>query len=315
MDEKMRSPDQWADTQKQFWDQLRELQGKLAEPHKADDDPWQKLDHWWRSVVTDTSGPTQQYMEKMVKQGKAYFQLAEACVLSSEQGDGDPVATFFEALRERLDRAKNSQESLSELMAFCELPFDVWLRAGALLAPFTDLFRDDLFRDGLEGMQRKLAMSDLAITADERHQYEKLLRCLLAYQSALTSYNDFFSDLAIACTTDMEQKLEQIKQQGESISSAKALHLIWSKVCESLYSNRVMEPEYAQLQGKLLNSTMAVKQQMGIVVDARLTQLQMPTSGEIRSLQQQANQNRQEIRMLKSEIAELKAALEKGAGI
>jgi len=315
MDEKIHTHDQWVETQKQFWDQLRELQGKLAEPHEGADDPWQKLDHWWRSAATDTAGPTNQYMEKMILQGKAYFQLAEACVLSSDQGDGDSVGTFFDALRERLDQAKNSQEPLSELMAFCELPFDAWLRAGALLAPFTDLFRGDLFRDGLEGMQRKLSMPDLAITADERQQYEKLLRCLVTYQSALTSYNDFFSDLAISCTTDMEQRLEQIKQQGESISSAKALHLVWSEVCESRYSNRVMEPEYAQLQGKLLNSTMAVKQQMSIVVDAKLTQLQMPTSGEIKSLQQQASQNRQEIKMLKSEIAELKTALGKGAGI
>ncbi len=304
-----------ANIQKHFWRQLFEMQSQPQKQQSEKSDVWTELDQWWRMAAPGATNLTQYYMDKIVKHGNALFELAENCSRSEKESEADPIKSqtaFFEALRQRLGQAGSSQEPLSNLMAFCELPFDTWQRAGALLAPFQTILKEGLPTDSEALVQRLIEQSGFGVAQGEMLQFQRLMDSMSSYQEALTDYNQFFSDLAVACATEMEQTLAHLEKEGVSITSAKELYSAWVDVCERCYSERVMGSDYAVLQGRLINSTMAVRQQMQTVVDEKLAVLQMPTSGEIKSLQRQANASRQEIKTLKAEIELLKTAVEKG---
>jgi len=108
----------------------------------------------------------------------------------------------------------------------------------------------------------------------------------------------------------MEHSLELLGQQGESITTAKKLYDVWVSACEKCYGERVRTTEYAALQGRLMNCTLAVKQAMSKLVNAHLSKAQMPTSTDVSALQRYVHENRQELKVLKAEIASLK---DKGA--
>lgn len=310
MTDKTETHGEWADIQQQYWSHLNQLQQQLTGQSNQQQPDWQYLNRWWQSIEPDASDLTQNFMKKMMGHGEALFGLAERCCESKAGDNGasvDSQKEFFNDLREQLLKAKTGQEPISQLMAFCELPFDFLQQAGAILAPFQSKdftgSPDTLNTDFLE---RMLGMPGLGITREEQTLHKSFAKHILEYQQALKIYSEFYSDLALYCTDEMEAELKGIEEQGVSIDSATELYSVWVGVCERCYGKRVRTTEYAALQGRLVNSTLVVKREMNELINSNLSKVQIPTSTQVNELQRCVHDTRQELKNLKAELTELK---------
>ena len=135
---------------------------------------------------------------------------------------------------------------------------------------------------------------------------------VLKYQKALQEYTQFFSNLGIKSVERMRSNLGQPGEDGKVIDSARGLYDLWVSACEEVYAEQAMTPEYARLHGNLINTLMALKQRMAVVVDESLGAMNMPTRSELRTLQERLQETRRENKTLRRELDELK---EKVAGL
>ena len=102
------------------------------------------------------------------------------------------------------------------------------------------------------------------------------------------------------------RKLEQKSHKGELIKSARALYDTCVESCEEVYGERVRTTEYIRINGQLVNTFMGVRHQVGVMVDANLGALNMPTRRELRTLQARMQEDRRECRRLRAELELLK---------
>ncbi len=79
---------------------------------------------------------------------------------------------------------------------------------------------------------------------------------------------------------------------------------------EAAYADFVMTEEYQTLYGRLVNTLLAVKQQMARMVDQNLEAMHMPTHAEIGTLQCRQQELRRDNLKLHKEIKGLQSQLE-----
>ena len=136
-----------------------------------------------------------------------------------------------------------------------------------------------------------------------RAQQREMVQRLLTYQKARQGYDGLFAELGQAALERLQQRVAELEARDERIESAQQLYLLWSSTCESVYAEKVMGEEYVRLYGELINSQMAVKQQMRLMLDEALGTFGMPTHRDFRNLEQRAHQDRQAIKALQAALA------------
>lgn len=304
--------DEWMDLQQKYWESWGELSSRTERDDAHQDNPWENaLEHWWQAVSPNMPEVPRDFMEMMMEQGKRSFHLAEifAKNLKGSGGSDD----FSEALNSAFDDVRQrftdvGAPSLNKIAAYWDEQLDGWRRMASVLSPSsTDLAQGN----STEFIDRMLSIPGLGITREDQEQQQEMARRLGAYQKAFQEYTQFFSELGVLSVDRMQQQVEKLQACEEKIDSARKLNDIWISSCEAVYSEQVMAPEYAVLHGGLVNALMSVRQQMTLLNDRYLGAMNLPTHGELKTLQARTQENRREIRILKSELTELKAQLTK----
>ena len=308
--------DEWMDLQRRYWESWCELSHRAEEDGAHQDNPWENaLDHWWQAVSPNVPEMPRDFMEKMMEQGKRSFHLAEIFVQNLKgSGSADDFAealnSAFGDVRQRFTDAVGGDgaPSLNKIAAYWDEQLDGWRRMASVLSPLSPNMAQGNSTGFIDQM---LSIPGLGITREDQEQQQEMVRRLRAYQEAFQEYAAFFSGLGVLAVDRMQQQVEQLLACGEKIDSARKLNDIWISSCEAVYSEQVMTPEYARLHGGLVNTLMSVRQQMTLLNDRYLGAMNLPTHGELKTLQARTQENRREIRALKSELAELKAQLAK----
>lgn len=309
----------WMQIQRRYWERWSELARSNSAAGEADTSPWESaLEHWWQAVEPSAPPQAQEYVQKMMEQGRHFFRIAEQFSSAGEQKPDADMQSVWQQTLEAMKAAfagDASNQAAQRLMAFWEMPLDNWQRMVSSMAPVPgDLLRNMPHgaagqADPTEQLQRFLSAPGLGYSREEQQQYQSLSSRVLEYQQALADYNRFFSDLGVAAVDRLQQRFEQVAEQGQKIESAKALYDLWVGAFEEVYGEQVMTPEYAALHGRLINALVAVKRQAGVMVDENLGTLNMPTRRELRTLQGRLQEERREVKALKAEMAELKRML------
>jgi SMC interacting uncharacterized protein involved in chromosome segregation len=84
----------------------------------------------------------------------------------------------------------------------------------------------------------------------------------------------------------------------------------WVEMSEAAYAEFVMTEEYQTLYGRLVNTLLALKQQMARMVDQNLEAMNMPTRAEISTLQCRQQELRRDNLKLHKELKAIQAQLE-----
>ncbi len=187
----------WIEIQQKYWENLSEM-GRNAMGLKASSkSPWESaMDHWWQTISPAASNPAQEFMEKMLGQGKVFFRMAEQ-FSNSLQGSA-PTANWSESLNKVFsdlqaaftgDAKGLGTDSLHKMMAFWEMPLDNWQRMVSSLS----LMPGDMLRNMPHGadFERFLSAPGLGYTREEQSQQQEMVRVMMDYQRGLQDYTDW----------------------------------------------------------------------------------------------------------------------------
>jgi class III poly(R)-hydroxyalkanoic acid synthase PhaE subunit len=125
------------------------------------------------------------------------------------------------------------------------------------------------------------------------------------YVAATQAYQMAFGKLGAETARKFQASLQGRAKEDKPISSLRELYDQWVETSEAAYAEFVMTEEYQKLYGHLVNSLLALKQQMARMVDQTLEAMHMPTHAEIRTLQCRQQELRRENLRLRKEIKDI----------
>jgi len=280
---------EWLEAQRKYWSDwsARARQGSASQ-----NNPWeQMLDQWWRALAPGASPGIQELLEKTLAQGRQAFHLAEQFIREQQQATGE--ADWQAAVQQTFGDLRGIIAAITGTMN----PLPEELLSEATI---------DSSRDYLE---RLFALPGLGLGHRSQVQQREMIARLMRYQKARQAYELFLVDLGRRSVKRLQEELGALDDQAESIESARALYDHWVSACEAVYGEQAMTPEYVKLYGELINSQMAVKQQMRDMLDEAFTAMGMPTTRAVRALERRAHQDRQAIKSLQAEMAEMRTAV------
>jgi polyhydroxyalkanoate synthase subunit PhaE len=312
--------DDWLETQRKYWESWTQMSRKAMGLEGNDlTTPWQgALDHWWKAMSPASPPAAQDFMGKMMEQGKAFFRMAESFVPGA--GGADAWSTFSKSLEEMrngfLGSTGEGRDALHRMMAFWELPADNWQRMMSSFAPVPGDFLRNMPHDAVRGqMDRVLSAPGLGYTREEQSQYQDLMRRSMDYQQTLQDYMAFYSNVGVKSVDRMRDYMQSLVTEGKTIDSARAIYDNWVSCCEAVYGEEVSTPEYSRIHGRMINAQMALKQRMAIMVDESLGAMNMPTRSELRTLQDRLQETRRENKRIMAEVRALKQAIQGGGTV
>lgn len=303
--------DNWLELQRKYWDSWADM-SRRAMGAGADAKvtaPWEgALDHWWKAWAPAATDSSKAFMERMIDQGKLFFRMAETFAARTEDGaENSGLAIWTKALEDMQKRfmgaADESKDATQRMMAFWEMPLDNWQRMMSSLSPMPGDFLRNMPHDSFQNnLDRALSAPGLGYTREEQGQYQDLVKRSLDYQKALQEYSAFYSKLGMKSVERMGRYIQEIIDSGKSIDSARALYDNWVACCEAVYADEVATPEYAQVHGRLVNSQMALKKRLSIMVDENLGAMNMPSRSEVRTLEDRLQETRRENKKLRQSL-------------
>lgn len=274
----------WLQMQQKFWQQLAAGQGAAAASDRSSAaDPWQPvLDQWWESLQPTTPLLVRELLEKMLAQGRQLFQLAEMFTRSGQSEDADfdwnsAIQTTFADLRSIIAGITGSMNPVPQALL------------SEQLVENSEAYFKKLFTFPGFGMGHR----------SQAQQREMVVR-MLAYLKARQAYEQLFAELGEKAVTRLQQRVAELESKGERIESAQQLYALWSSNCESVYAEQVISDTYVRLYAELINSQMAVKQQMRLMMDDAFRALGMPTTQDFRDLERRSHEDRRSIKALQA---------------
>jgi class III poly(R)-hydroxyalkanoic acid synthase PhaE subunit len=273
------------------------------------------MDNWWKSLAPRADSDLgRDFMNKMIEQGKAFFQMAEQFGNQLGGATGAPSGDWpgamdrvMQSLKDTFAKMSAGDASVHKMLAFWELPFDNWQRTMSSLSLVPGDVLRNMPTEGMRaGLDRVLGAPGLGYAREEQGQYQELTRAVLEYQETLAEYLGFFSKMGIGAAERLQWQIKEAEAKQTPIASARVLYDTWVSCCEAEYADQVMTDDYSALHGRLVNALMRVKQRMAIIVDEYLGAMNMPTRRELRTLQDRVQEARRETKQLRAELEALK---------
>jgi class III poly(R)-hydroxyalkanoic acid synthase PhaE subunit len=307
----------WMEVQRSYWENMTEFSRKALGLQAPPKSPWESaMDHWWEAVSPAAPDMASGFMEKMMDQGKTFFHMAEQFnqrlqVNGARSDWSDIFNKTFSSLQAAFTQGGGGKgdDALHKMMAFWEMPSDNWQRMVSSLSLTPGDTLRNMPHDPKAQFERFLSAPGLGYSREEEGQQKETMLKMMEYQQALQEYMQFFSNIGVLSVDRMRTEIEGLAQKGAKIESARALYDTWVGACEAVYSEQVMTPEYASIHGRLVNSLMAVKQRMSVMVEEYLGTFNVPTRTELRTLQMRMQEDRRAIKALRAEVSRLKTAL------
>ncbi|MEA3639305.1 MAG: class III poly(R)-hydroxyalkanoic acid synthase subunit PhaE [Lamprobacter sp.] len=325
--------DSWLKLQRDYWDGLAKM-GRQAMGVESSSPasnsasaPWlAAMEQWRKALAPAASDPARDFMQRLMDQGQAYFSLAEQFTKGLSDtglGQGGDSSRAWDWLNQTIEQMQkgfsglgaDQDESLRRMLGFWEMPLDNWQRMMSSLSPMMpgDLLRNmphGMMRGPMqEGLEKMLSAPGLGYSREEQAQYQDLMRAGIDYQRAFQDYSSFFNQLGIKALYRLRDLLQQKSEAGETIDSARGLYDTWVGCCEAVYADEVITPDYSRVHGRLINAQMALKQRLSVMVDESLGAMNMPTRGELRTLQDRLQETRRENKQLRQQLDQIQRRL------
>ncbi len=329
----------WMESQQKYWNSWAEMAQRGMKVPEAPKNPLTEgLNQWWQAVSPMAPPTGRDMFDRLMDVSKGYYSLAERFMGGAQAGkDGG-----MEAINGWLDGMQKMWSDWSQagasfrpeslfpnnqfkgLTTFWDLPMDTWNRLAANVMPmpgdFTKAFQPGVGAQPMqEQMSKFLSIPAVGYTREAQEQYQVLAQRQMDYMTAMQAYQAAFGKLGMETTKGFQQSLQARAQEAKPISSLRELYDQWVEMSEAAYAEFVMTQEYQALYGRLVNSLLALKQQMARMVDQTLEAMHMPTHAEISTLQCRQQELRRdnlklkkEIKGLQSQIDDLRNAILKG---
>ncbi len=316
--------DGWLESQQKYWNAWSDMAQRGMKAPEAPKHPLADgLNQWWQAVAPMTAPAGREVFDKLMDASKGYYALAER-FMSGDQSKRDggmgAINDWLDGMQKmwgewpKTGSPFHLDQQFKGLTTFWDLPMDTWNRLAANAMPMPGDFTQAFHPEGVNPMRDQvskfLSIPAVGYTRESQEQYQVLGQRHMDYLSAMQAYQAAFGGLGMETTKAFQQSLQERAKEGKPISSLRELYDQWVEMSEAAYADFVMTKEYQSLYGRLVNSLLALKQQMGRMVDQTLEAMHMPTHAEIRTLQCRQQETRRENLRLRKEIREINQQLE-----
>lgn len=320
----------WAEAQRCYLDALGALGGKTASDPV---NPWNKaLEYWWQSVEPRVPEGGRSMFSNLLQQSMLFVGLNEQFgkLLSGASAAGNEAADFQAELQRHMDALKSRFEEMAAtaiwspqaLMTAMQPGLDTWRRTFSTMSIMPgDVFQ--VMRQPHGGEEQPQIPPALGYTRELQEEVRTGARLWNEFQKNLLEYQAGLSKVAARAVDRFKERILEMANRGEKISSLRELYNLWIECSEAAYGDQIFTKEYAECYGRMVNSLVAFKNHSQFVVDEFLATMNMPTQQGISTMQRRQQDLRREMRRsaeerraqgdaideLRKELEELRAAL------
>ena len=319
----------WMNSQQNYWKAWADLAQRGMKTPEAPKHPLADgLAQWWQTVSPMAPPAGRDVFDKLMEVSKGYYSLAER-FMSGDQAKPDGG---MEAINSWLDGMQKCWSDWSQMgsafrpeglfqadqfkgmTTFWDLPMDTWNRLAANVMPMPGDFTQAFHPEGGNPMHQQankfLSIPAVGYSRESQEQYQILAQRQLDYMAATQAYQMAFGKLGADSAKGFQAALQARVKEGKPISSLRELYDQWVELSEAAYADFVMTKDYQTLYGRLVNTLLALKQQMARMVDQNLEAMHMPTHAEISTLQCRQQELRRDNLKLHKELKAMQAQLE-----
>ncbi len=144
-----------------------------------------------------------------------------------------------------------------------------------------------------------------------REFQEKLTRAFETWVEVRRAEVDFRTELVNTGFHALEGLLRELvekAEKGEKIDTFRALFDLWVATAEKTYFEVASTDSFAEIQGRLVNAAMQYRIRERELMDAVMKSLHLPTRRELDDAYRHLHDLKNEVRALRREMAQLKAA-------
>ncbi len=323
----------WMNSQQNYWKAWADLAQRGMKAPEAPKNPLADgLAQWWQTVSPMAPPTGREAFDKLMDVSKGYFSLAEKFMTGAQakpDGGMEAINGWLEGMQKtwsdwsRMGSGMGSafrpesmfqNDQFKGLTTFMDLPMDTWNRMAANVMPMPGDFTQAFHPEGGNPMHQQvnkfLSVPAVGYSRESQEQYQILAQRQMDYMAATQAYQMAFGKLGMESAKGFQAALQVRVKEGKPISSLRELYDQWVEMSEAAYAEFVMTEEYQTLYGRLVNTLLALKQQMARMVDQNLEAMNMPTRAEISTLQSRQQELRRDNLKLHKELKAIQAQLE-----
>ncbi len=321
----------WFRLQQQYWDAWYGLSKRAMEavgstPAELPANPWAEgLEQWWKALAPAAPEQGREVFEQLLGQGRNFFAIGEQFtrLLQGLEEAQQAGGQWQEVLRQRFDELKEmlagTGGAVPGIAPFVQMPLDTILRTLSTGMPLPgDLFHDvrsqawgEAGQQLHEHVTRYLSVPGVGYTRETQEQLQTLAVRALDYQRALQEFNQAHSHLAGETLDRLMQRLLEMAEKGEEVTSLRELYDLWVDCAEEAYARFANSEEYSKLYGKVVNALMAFKQEERRLVDEFFSAIGAPSSRDFNNLARQQHELRRDLFRVQRELGARPAAVAK----
>lgn len=306
--------DEWMKSQQEYLDSWTAMSEKMAgafQPPRKPRNPWIEALEQWEAFVPNT-GEAQPYVQRMLNQGKAFFQMSDEISTFLKLLDDVNKSTdqWQQSLRQQMDEVKKAFESgQGDLAAFWNQPLSAWknvmddpsLRPDVFLKGFDPKQGIDGMIDPLlEEVNKLLSAPGVGPDRETHDQQKKYTRLWLDYQRAMHEYNTAHQRVGGETIERLMQKMITLAEDDKSLDSVRAVYDLWVDCAEDAYADFAYSAEYQEVYGRMINSLMALKNEFLNMIDETSSAMGLPSRKGFDTVLKRMQEMRREIRKLQS---------------
>lgn len=319
----------WMESQQKYWNAWADMVQRGMKAPEAPKSPLiDGLTQWWQAMAPMAPPTGREVFDRLMDISKGYYSLAERFMggaQSNKDGGMEAINSWLDGMQKMWGdwsqasaafrpEALFPQNQFKGLNTFWDLPMDTWNRLAANIMPlpgdFTQAFHPEGASAVKDQVNKFLSIPAVGYTRESQEQFQVLTQRQMDYLSAMQAYQAAFAKLGMETTRKFQQSLQERASEGKPISSLRELYDQWVEMSEAAYADFVMTQEYQTLYGRLVNSLLATKQQMALMVEQTLEALHMPTHAELSTLQRRQQELRRDNLKLHQEIKALQEQME-----
>ncbi|GJM05550.1 MAG: hypothetical protein DHS20C09_15460 [marine bacterium B5-7] len=305
----------WSEMQKKYMDALMAFKSTES----SMDAVWvNALDDWWRSAKTGMPYESSNIFEKVLDQCRNYYFMSEQFTslldgMNRSKSNKDQIADFINKKFKEIESAFSSGKNTFNWNGFqdnFERPIDFMKSTFSNSTFDYDEIFDGLNPDLGKLREQVLSIPGLGYSREAQDKSKRAIKLWADYQENYQEYQSVMLRLNQEALELMRKKIISMQTESESINSMRQIYDLWVESNEKVYGDYVYTREYAELNGRLVNSMMAFKKQSHEITEDALSAMHMPTTKSMDELERRHYELRKQVNEMRVEINNLKKQLQ-----
>ena len=305
----------WSEIQKKYMDALTAFKS----PGSTMDSVWiNAMDDWWKSAKTDMPYESSNIFEKVIDQCRNYYFMSEQFSslfdgMKGSENNKDQMTDFINKSFKEIESAFSSGKNTFNMNGFLnnfEQPIDLMKSAFSNSSFDPGEILDGLNPDLGKLRDQMLSIPGLGYSREAQDKSKHAIKLLANYQENFQEYQSVMLRLNQEALELMRKQIISMPKNGESIDSMRQIYDLWIESNEKVYGDYVYTKEYAELNGRLVNSMMAFKKQSHEITEDMLSAMHIPTIKSMDELERRHYELRKQVNEMRAEINNLKKQLQ-----